>query len=648
MAGAPAAPDAALPAAPADEASAERAQEHGLEEHLRCVARHLREQLHAFGELDLALSELSELGGRCRGLGVGAEVLEALDSALLASEDCEGVACELGLDAGGDAESAALRAEVLACAGDYFALFRRPELAKAQHEAALKEDEGCLAALLGAARAEAELNSSSRVESALRCCWRAAELAASRGGELREGAPQFERQASECFHLLDGAVELDATPRALQGLPELLARSVPLLATPAASAIESLSRRCLAPAPWLEQPLDAVDAVEAPLPDLVVALLLHSEAFCHVTLERHVVRWRAALCGLLHAVLLGGGQEECGGAPRPLPELLPRHVQDAAAIACHLHFVGYCVPLADDEATVEASKLEAAKRLDKPGRACGGDGAEVQSAAAWLLVSMYENPRADPPEALPNYGVAAVAALAARCFAEPREEAALLQSLQVLRPDGSLSTGAAAAPGDVQHELPDTPCRTFYDETVYPAWHEAVESAGVLPATIDERLARLFPWRETRPASGGARRVLVAGCGSGHQVAVELRTYLGCQVVALDCAPRSVAYAQRKLRRALSSEEFARVSFVVGDILELKPGSALAGPGFDLVVCCGVLHHLRRPAEGLQRLAGVLAPGGVLQLSTYSPSASRAGRPPCGPTSARPPRPGPCTTGPGS
>lgn len=88
-------------------------------------------------------------------------------------------------------------------------------------------------------------------------------------------------------------------------------------------------------------------------------------------------------------------------------------------------------------------------------------------------------------------------------------------------------------------------------------------------------------------------RILVAGCGSGHQVAVELRTYAGCDVVALDCSPRTLAYARRKLRAALRCEEFERLRFVVGDILELGPDVDIARGGFELVICCGVLHHLR-------------------------------------------------------
>ena len=45
-----------------------------------------------------------------------------------------------------------------------------------------------------------------------------------------------------------------------------------------------------------------------------------------------------------------------------------------------------------------------------------------------------------------------------------------------------------------------------------------------------------------------------------------------------------------------------------------------AGLGeFDYVDCCGVLHHLPDPAEGLRALTSVLAPGGGLGLMVYAP-----------------------------
>lgn len=63
----------------------------------------------------------------------------------------------------------------------------------------------------------------------------------------------------------------------------------------------------------------------------------------------------------------------------------------------------------------------------------------------------------------------------------PQADAAAAEALEPLRPGG--------APAD-------TPCRAFYDATVYPPWHRAVEAAGVLPApSVAERWSRQLPWR---------------------------------------------------------------------------------------------------------------------------------------------------------
>lgn len=40
---------------------------------------------------------------------------------------------------------------------------------------------------------------------------------------------------------------------------------------------------------------------------------------------------------------------------------------------------------------------------------------------------------------------------------------------------------------------------------------------------------------------------------------------------------------------------------------------------FDYIDCCGVLHHLPDPAEGLRALLSVLAPGGGLGVMVYAP-----------------------------
>ncbi len=75
-------------------------------------------------------------------------------------------------------------------------------------------------------------------------------------------------------------------------------------------------------------------------------------------------------------------------------------------------------------------------------------------------------------------------------------------------------------------------------------------------------------------------------------------------------AALTIARARADARRLTNIEWEQR------SLLDL-PGSGL-GP-FDYIDCCGVLHHLPDPAEGLRALLSVLAPGGGMGLMTYAP-----------------------------
>ena len=111
-------------------------------------------------------------------------------------------------------------------------------------------------------------------------------------------------------------------------------------------------------------------------------------------------------------------------------------------------------------------------------------------------------------------------------------------------------------------------------------------------------------------------RALIAGGGTGdatimlaQQMAREGR---GGSVTWLDRSAAALKVAQsRAAARGLSNIVWEQRS-----LLEL-PGSGL-GP-FDYIDCCGVLHHMPDPAEGLRALLSVLASGGGLGLMVYAP-----------------------------
>jgi len=121
----------------------------------------------------------------------------------------------------------------------------------------------------------------------------------------------------------------------------------------------------------------------------------------------------------------------------------------------------------------------------------------------------------------------------------------------------------------------------------------------------------------------GARRLasrplnaLMAGGGSGDGTIMlaQQMAWLGRpgRVTWLD---RS-AHARQIATARAAARKLENIAFEEGSILDL-PRSGL-GP-FDYIDCCGVLHHLPDPAEGLAALVSVLAPEGGIGLMVYAP-----------------------------
>ena len=121
----------------------------------------------------------------------------------------------------------------------------------------------------------------------------------------------------------------------------------------------------------------------------------------------------------------------------------------------------------------------------------------------------------------------------------------------------------------------------------------------------------------------GARRpadrplnALVAGGGTGDA------TIMLAQHMARAGRPGTVTWLDRSAaalgvaRERAKARGLGNIVWEQHSILDL-PGSGL-GP-FDYIDCCGVLHHLPDPAEGLRALLSVLAPGGGHGLMVYAP-----------------------------
>ncbi|HEX2763506.1 MAG TPA: class I SAM-dependent methyltransferase [Allosphingosinicella sp.] len=144
-----------------------------------------------------------------------------------------------------------------------------------------------------------------------------------------------------------------------------------------------------------------------------------------------------------------------------------------------------------------------------------------------------------------------------------------------------------------------------YRDWPYPAWSRV---GSVAATTIPELVEKLDGGRPSGLPIAG--ELLIAGCGTGREVAINAMRFPAASITAIDLSETSLAYAAERCR-ALG---FHRIDF---GLLDLHSIGAL-GKRFDYIVTSGVLHHLPDPEAGWARLAAVLRPGGAMQVMVYS------------------------------
>lgn len=144
---------------------------------------------------------------------------------------------------------------------------------------------------------------------------------------------------------------------------------------------------------------------------------------------------------------------------------------------------------------------------------------------------------------------------------------------------------------------------------------------------MTHRLVRVFGWRSTmltgdpcvtdrwmfvrRHLRPGPARTLDAGAGNGGFALMAASS--GNEVLGLSFADEELARARE--RAELSG--LANVTFRVGDLRRLHEFESEIGT-FDQILCLEVIEHLQDDQVLLQRLAGLLRPGGRLLLSAPS------------------------------
>lgn len=104
------------------------------------------------------------------------------------------------------------------------------------------------------------------------------------------------------------------------------------------------------------------------------------------------------------------------------------------------------------------------------------------------------------------------------------------------------------------------------------------------------------------------KRILDAGCGTGHRLLALARRYPDAHFVGLDMTAASLDVAKALARK----HNLENVEFQRGDIVEFR-----SDVPFDIIASIGVIHHLESPCQGLRALASLLANRGVLVVWLY-------------------------------
>lgn len=135
------------------------------------------------------------------------------------------------------------------------------------------------------------------------------------------------------------------------------------------------------------------------------------------------------------------------------------------------------------------------------------------------------------------------------------------------------------------------------------------------PGSANPSLMRAEHWSRYHFAAqlAAGRRVLDAGCGTGYGMAL-LRGSGASEIVGVDRSGDAIRSARERNPDAL---------LVEADL----SSTTLADESFDLIVCFEVIEHLGPQEDVLDELRRLLAPGGVVLVSSPNPDVYPAGNP---------------------
>ena len=146
-----------------------------------------------------------------------------------------------------------------------------------------------------------------------------------------------------------------------------------------------------------------------------------------------------------------------------------------------------------------------------------------------------------------------------------------------------------------------------YNSFPYPRWQT---TKTLTPASLKSQVGALYGQEVPSEFPADSISTLYAGCGTGEQVLKSESMIVSEKALAVDLSKSSLAYAQR----VTQEHKLQNVHFAYGDILNSKSWDV----SFDLIVCTGVLHHMRDPLAGMEALKAVSKPHSLFHLALYS------------------------------
>jgi SAM-dependent methyltransferase len=158
-----------------------------------------------------------------------------------------------------------------------------------------------------------------------------------------------------------------------------------------------------------------------------------------------------------------------------------------------------------------------------------------------------------------------------------------------------------------------------YEENPYPRWtNKLIFNGNDIEYISSYELEKTASWQGTSSGDYKAtyNQMFIAGCGTGEHPLSTAVDFPYIDITTIDVSARSLGYAVMMQKKC----SISNVRIERQDILTLEQTERL----YDIVECCGVLHHMENPAEGLKKINAQLKPGGIMKIALYSKIAREA------------------------